>query len=97
MEMRAGRSPGGTHAADDLALRDPGARRNEESGEVTVSRTHSVAVVNLDHTAIAPSASGEDHGPCRRGENRRSGSSRYVYAGMEARSAIERIAPRSKP
>src|SRR5262249_16821067 len=53
MQMRTCRAPGGAACADHLADPDDIADLDVDLGEMAVARGESVAVIDLDHAAIA--------------------------------------------
>src|SRR6266436_5411199 len=53
VQMRSGGAAGRADLADDLAGLDRVADLGVDAGEVAVARRHAVAVVDLDHLAVA--------------------------------------------
>src|SRR5580692_12909800 len=61
MQMRAGRAPGRADPADHLADANALADANVDLGEMAVAGGEAIAVVDLDHLAIAAAPAGRRH------------------------------------
>src|ERR1051325_7693225 len=96
MQMWSGRASGRSNAADDLADLDLLADLNLDLRQVAVARRKSVAVVDLDHLAVAAAPAGGFHGAVGGGAHRVAGAAAEVETGVHRRPAEERIGPHAE-
>src|SRR6185312_273538 len=91
MQMRPGRTPCRAEAADRLPDVNLLPDRHVDFREVTVSRRETVAVIDLDHLAVAAAPGGDSYGSGRGGVNLVAGVAAEVDAGVHRRGVNERI------
>src|SRR5262249_11228680 len=82
VQMWSGGAAGGAALADDLTDLDRVAALGVDAGEVAVARRHAVAVVDLDHLAVAALPAGKCHCAVRGRAHRVAGIAAHVEAGM---------------
>src|SRR5262245_18836527 len=85
MQMRSGGAAGRADLADDLAGLDRVADLGVDAGEVAIACRQAVAVVDLDHLAIAALPAGECHRSVRSCAHRVTGVAAHVDAGVHRR------------
>src|SRR5579864_7535214 len=91
MQMRAGRAPGRTHAADDLADADLVADVDVDLRKVAVAGREAFPVIDLDHLAVAAAPAGRRDGAGRRGVDRIADLAAEIEPGMHRRHMQKRI------
>src|SRR3954466_5138438 len=94
--MRSGGAAGGADLADDLAGLDGVADFGIDAGEVTVACRHAVAVIDLDHLAIAALPAGECHCAVRGRTHRVPRIAAHVEAGVHRGRFQEWIDPHAE-
>src|SRR5262245_29559263 len=82
VEMRAGRTSGRADAADDLADLDRLADLDVDCRQVAIAGREPVAVVDLDHLAVAAVPAGGGDRAVRRGAHRIAGVAAHVETGV---------------
>src|SRR5262245_13449011 len=96
VQMRSGGAAGRADLADDLAGLDRMADLGVDAGEVAVARRDAVAVVDLDHLAVAALPAGECHRAVRGCAHRVAGLAAHVEAGVHRRRFQEWINPHAE-
>src|SRR5665811_916962 len=91
VQMRAGRSPGRADPADDLADAHRLTDLHVNLREMAVTGGQAIAVVDLDHVAIAAFAAGDAHFAGGGGVHRFAGFAAQVDTGMDGGPAQERV------
>src|SRR6185312_578448 len=91
VQMRAGGAPGRADLAAHLADMDGLADLDVDLREVAVARGKAVAVVDLDHVAVAALAPGDRHAPGRGRVHRIADVAAHVEAGVHRRAMQERV------
>ncbi len=91
VQMRAGRTPGRTDPADDFADAHGLAYFHVDLGEMAVAGGQAIAVIDLNHVAIAAFAAGDAHSAGGGSVHRFSGFAAQVDAGVNGGPAQERV------
>ena len=91
VQMRAGGAAGRADAADDVADLDVLADAHVDRRQMAVAGRELVAVVDLDHLAVAAVPAGGDDGAGGGGAHRIAGVAAHVHAGVHRRTTEERI------
>src|SRR5262245_5601826 len=91
MQMRAGWAAGRADLADDLAGLLGIADLAVHAGKVAVAGREAVAVVDVDHLAVAALPAGDGHGTVGGGAHRIAGLPGHVEPGVHRGRAQERI------
>ena len=91
MQMRAGAAAAKTYVGNDLSPTHALAVRDRKAGQMTVASRYAVAVVDLEHAAVAVVKVGVSHDAVGRSQDRLSVMAGDVHAGMECAFTVERI------
>src|ERR1051326_3755665 len=89
--MGTGAAAGGSESTDRRAFGDFAAYPNQDGRQMAVSRAHAIAVVDLDHVAVAAPGAGENHGAGCGGSHGRAPWPAEIQSGMERDMTRERI------
>src|SRR5881394_2908217 len=97
MQMRPRRASGRAYIGDKLTTRDSVADRGIDLGQVAVTRCQAVAVIDLEHIAIAAGPPGLDDRAVRRGDNKVAAFAVDIHSRVKLiRASAKRIAPKAK-
>src|SRR5580693_682346 len=91
MQMRAGRAPGRADPTDHLADANALADTNVDFRQMAVAGGKSVAVIDLDHLAVAAAPAGRRHGSRSRSVGRLAIAAAEIYSRVHCRHMQERI------
>src|SRR5437764_14647739 len=96
MEVRTSGPAGRADAAENRACLDILPILHGDAGQVSVARCDPVAVVDLDHLAVAAGPFGRDDMARCRGADQRAVLVAQIDPGMHSRAAEKRIDPDAK-
>src|SRR5262249_32004310 len=91
VQVRTGGASGGPDAADDLADADALSFRHVDRGEMAITCRQAVAVIDLNHLAVAAAPSRRHPLAGRGGAHRVAGIGAHVEAGVHGERADERV------
>src|SRR5436309_9817130 len=96
MEVWPGRPPGAADAADEGVLRDDLPDLDQDRAEVAVARRDAIAMIDLDHVAVAAGIVRGDHRAARGRPHGVTCRAEEVDPGMHGGAAEERIHARAE-
>src|SRR5260221_12390045 len=89
MQVRAGRSARAAGVTHDRALGDDLPEGDVEAAEMPVAGRDAVAVVDLDHVAVAAGVGGRDYGAAGRGARGGAHGRAEIDAGVHGRAPAD--------